>query len=234
MSLLEMEGVRGGYGDVDILNGVDLRIEPGEVVVVVGPNGAGKSTAMKAIFGIVRVRTGEVRFRGEDITGLAPDRIVRKGICYAPQTGNTFPSLSVEENLEMGGYVLEGDLRPRMERVYALFPALREKRRAPVRTLSGGQAQMVAIGRALMVEPSLLLLDEPTAGLSPRFMNQIFEIVRGINAEGVAVLMVEQNARQALAMADRGYVLVQGENRFEGTGPELLANREVAETFLGG
>lgn len=234
MSLLEMEAVRGGYGDMDILHGVDLRIDPGEVVVMVGPNGAGKSTAMKAIFGLVRIRGGRIRFHGEDITGLAPDRIVRKGICYAPQTGNTFPGLSVEENLEMGGYVLEGGLRQRIDRVYDLFPALREKRRAPVRTLSGGQAQMVAIGRALMVEPSLLLLDEPTAGLSPRFMDQIFTIVRDINAGGVAVLMVEQNARQALAMADRGYVLVQGENRFEGPGAELLQNREVAETFLGG
>ncbi len=233
--LLEMRDIRGGYSEADILNGVSLHVDAGEVVCIIGANGAGKSTAMKAVFGLVRIRGGSVRFKDEDITGLPADRIVRRGICYVPQTENVFPTLTVDENLDMGAFIRDGDLTSQKERIYEeLFPPLREKRRLPAGSLSGGQRQMVAMGRALMLEPSLLLLDEPTAGLSPLYMNQIFEIVKTVNATGVAILMVEQNARQALAIADRGYVLATGRNRFEDTGPNLLANREVAEMFLGG
>lgn len=234
MSLLAMQAVTGGYGEADVLHGVSLRVEPGEVVVIVGPNGAGKSTAMKAVFGLLRLRGGTITFDGQDITGWKPDRIVRRGICFVPQTDNVFPTLTVQENLEMGAYVRDDDIRPAMERVFALFPPLLEKRRQAAGTLSGGQRQMVAMGRALMLEPKLLLLDEPTAGLSPIFIDQIFEIVRQVNAAGIGILMVEQNAKQALAIADRGYVMAQGANRHEGSGAELLADREVAEMFLGG
>lgn len=233
--LLDMRDIRGGYSEADILNGVSLHVDAGEVVCIIGANGAGKSTAMKAVFGLVRIRGGSVRFKDEEITGLPADRIVRRGVCYVPQTENVFPTLTVDENLDMGAFIRDGDLTPQKERIYEeLFPPLREKRRVPAGSLSGGQRQMVAMGRALMLEPSLLLLDEPTAGLSPLYMNQIFEIVKTVNATGVAILMVEQNARQALAIADRGYVLATGRNRFEDTGPNLLANREVAEMFLGG
>jgi branched-chain amino acid transport system ATP-binding protein len=229
-----MRDVYGGYGGVDVLNGVSLAVAPGEIVVIIGPNGAGKSTAMKAVFGLVHVRQGEVRFDGNDITRTPTDRIVRLGVCYVPQTDNVFPSLTVHENLELGAFVRDDDYSAQLERVYELFPPLRERRRQPAGTLSGGQRQMVAMGRALMLDPKLLLLDEPTAGLSPLFIDQIFEIVRRINGLGISVLMVEQNARRALQMADRGYVLVMGRNRHEDTGPNLLANREVAEMFLGG
>lgn len=234
MSLLAMEAVTGGYGEADVLHAVSLRVEPGEVVVIVGPNGAGKSTAMKAVFGLLRLRGGRIRFDGQDITGWKPDRIVRRGICFVPQTDNVFPTLTVQENLEMGAYVRDDDIRPAMERVFALFPPLREKRRQAAGTLSGGQRQMVAMGRALMLEPKLLLLDEPTAGLSPLFIDQIFEIVKQVNAAGIGILMVEQNAKQALAIAGRGYVMAQGANRHEGSGAALLADRAVAEMFLGG
>ena len=234
MSLLAMERVTGGYGEADILHDLTMRVDPGEIVVIVGPNGAGKSTAMKAVFGLLTVRGGSIRFRDDDITGLKPDQIVRRGICYVPQVDNVFPTLSVHENLEMGAYLRRDDITASLERVYELFPPLREKKRLPAGSLSGGQRQMVAMGRALMLDPALLLLDEPTAGLSPKFMDQIFEIVRAVNKAGVAILMVEQNAKQALALAHRGYVLSTGRNRFEDTGPALLANREVAEMFLGG
>jgi branched-chain amino acid transport system ATP-binding protein len=233
--LLDMQDIRGGYTEADILNGVSLQVEAGEVVCIIGANGAGKSTAMKAVFGLVRIRGGSISFKGEDITGLAADRIVRRGICYVPQTENVFPTLTVDENLDMGAFIREDDGAAQKQRIYEeLFPPLKEKRRLPAGSLSGGQRQMVAMGRALMLEPSLLLLDEPTAGLSPLYMDQIFEIVKAVNATGVAILMVEQNARQALGIADRGYVLSTGRNRFEDTGPNLLANREVAEMFLGG
>lgn len=234
MSLLVMENVTGGYGEADILHNVSLRVEPQEIVVIVGPNGAGKSTAMKAIFGLLRLRAGKIIFDGQDITNWKPDRVVRRGICFVPQTDNVFPSLSVQENLEMGAFVRDDDIRPAMERVFELFPPLRAKRRQAAGTLSGGQRQMVAMGRALMLEPKLLLLDEPTAGLSPIFIDQIFEIVKQVNATGIGILMVEQNAKQALAIADRGYVMAQGANRHQGSGRDLLADREVAEMFLGG
>ena len=234
MTLLRAEGLVGGYGGNDILNGVDLSVAGHEIAVIVGPNGAGKSTAMKAIFGLLKLRLGRVRLDDEDITDEPPDRLVRRGMAYVPQERNVFPNLTVNENLEMGAFARRDDIRTALDQVYTLFPALREKRRQPAGELSGGQRQMVAIGRALMIEPRLLLLDEPTAGLSPRIIDEIFERVVAINKAGVGILMVEQNARQALAIAHTGYVLATGRNRFTDTGKALLANREVAESFLGG
>ncbi len=234
MSLLQVEEVCGGYGGVDILNGVDLRVEDGEIVVIVGPNGAGKSTAMKAVVGLVKVRQGHVRFDGHEVTGKRPDEVAKLRVCYVPQEKNVFPTLTVHENLEMGAFLRDDDYSKQLEAVYDIFPTLVEKRRQPAGSLSGGQRQMVAMGRALMLEPKLLLLDEPTAGLSPLFTDMIFDKVKEINATGVAILMVEQNAKDALALADRGYVLALGRNRHEDTGANLLANREVAEMFLGG
>jgi branched-chain amino acid transport system ATP-binding protein len=234
MSLLEVCDVYGGYGEVDILNGVSLRIEPGEIVAVIGPNGAGKSTAMKAVFGLVKVRRGTVLFEEAPITRLRPDQIVRQGICLVPQERNVFTSLTVHENLEMGAFIRSDDYSAQLARIYDLFPPLKEKRSQPAGSLSGGQRQMVAIGRALMLEPTLLLLDEPTAGLSPQFVELIFAKILEINADGVAILVVEQNAKEALRLAHRGYVLAMGRNRYEDTGANLLANREVAEMFLGG
>jgi len=229
-----MSDLTGGYGDADILHGVSLSVEPGEIVVIVGPNGAGKSTALKAVFGLVTVRGGRIGLNGTDLTGKRTDQIVRAGISFVPQTENVFPSLTVEENLEMGAYLRNDDIAPQKARVFELFPPLLEKRRQPAGTLSGGQRQMVAMGRALMLDPKLLLVDEPTAGLSPLFMDQIFSILKTINQTGVAILMVEQNAKQALAIADRGYVLATGQNRHEGSGRELLDDPAVAEMFLGG
>ncbi len=234
MSLLEIRGLHGGYGGADILKGIDLRVEDGEIVVIVGPNGAGKSTAMKSVFGLAQVRSGEIRFDGAGITRLRPDRLARLGIGYVPQESNVFPSLTVRENLDMGAFIRRDDISPQIERVFEIFPPLREKRSQRAGALSGGQRQMVAMGRALMLEPRLLLLDEPTAGLSPAFTDLIFEKIVEINRAGVSVLMVEQNARQALGIAHRGYVLALGSNRFEDSGANLLANREVAEMFLGG
>ncbi len=234
MSLLEAQSLYGGYGGVDILNGVDLRVEEGEIVVVIGPNGAGKSTAMKAIFGIVHVHHGKVVFSGEEITNIAPDKIARRGMGYVPQERNIFPNLTVHENLEMGAYIRKDDISGQFERVYAIFPDLWERMDEVAGVLSGGQRQMVAMGRAMMLEPRLLLLDEPTAGLAPKVVDEIFERIFEINRAGVSLLMVEQNARYALSLATRAYVLANGENRFEDTGPNLLANREVAESFLGG
>ncbi len=234
MSLLEATGMVGGYGGGDILNGVDLAVDAHEIAVVVGPNGAGKSTAMKAIFGLITMRQGRVAFGGETITNMAPDRLVGLGMAYVPQERNVFPNLSVHENLEMGAFTRRHDIGQVLDRVYALFPALAEKRRQPAGELSGGQRQQVAIGRALMIEPRLLMLDEPTAGLSPMVMDDIFERIVAINKTGVGILMVEQNARMALEIAHRGYVLATGRNRFTDTGANLLANREVAESFLGG
>ena len=233
-SVLELAGVTGGYGGGEILHGVSVRVAPSEIVVLIGPNGAGKSSVMNAVLGRLRIDAGRVRLAGRDITGVPPEQVVRQGVCYVPQTENVFPNLSVNENLEMGAYIRTDDFRPRIEEMYELFPPLAERRRAPAGTLSGGQRQMVAIAKALMVEPVILLLDEPTAGLSPRFRGDIFRVVREINARGTPILMVEQNARQALGIADRGYVLVDGRNRMEGTGPGLLADPDVGAMFLGG
>ncbi len=234
MPTLELRNVVGGYGDTQILHGVSITVDPGEIVVIIGPNGAGKSTAIKAVFGLLKLTGGQVFLDGEDITNTPPERVVRKGVCYVPQTANIFPSLSVEENLEMGAYVREDDFAPRLEDIYDLFPPLRERRRQAAGTLSGGQRQMVAMGKALMLEPRILLLDEPTAGLSPKYRGEIFSIIKTVHAAGTPILMVEQNAKQALRIADRGYVLVDGRNKYTGTGRELLEDREVAAMFLGG
>jgi branched-chain amino acid transport system ATP-binding protein len=233
-AVLELDDVVGGYGETQILHGVSLRVEPGEIVAIIGPNGAGKSTSMKAVFGLLRLSGGKVRLDGEDITNTPPDQVVKQGVCYVPQTSNIFPTLTVEENLEMGAYVRNDDIRPRLGEIYEMFPPLLEKRRQVAGTLSGGQRQMVAMGKALMLEPKILLVDEPTAGLSPKFRGEIFTIIRDINKTGTPILMVEQNAKQALSIAARGYVLVDGRNRLEDTGQSLLANQEVGEMFLGG
>jgi branched-chain amino acid transport system ATP-binding protein len=203
------------------------------VVVVIGPNGAGKSTALKSVFGLLNITKGRILLEDRDITGTPPERVVRQGVCYVPQTGNVFVNLSVQENLEMGAYVRRDDWRPRLAEIFAMFPDLAEKRRQAAGSLSGGQRQMVAMGKALMLEPRILLLDEPTAGLSPKYRGEIFQTVKRINASGVPILMVEQNARQALGIADRAYVPVDGENRHEGSGAALLADPEVARMFLG-
>ena len=232
--VLELDSVTGGYGGAEIIHDVSLRVGAAEIVVLIGPNGAGKSSVMNAVLGRLQIGGGRVRLAGNDITGVPPEQVVRQGVCYVPQTENVFPNLSVNENLEMGAYIRTDDFRPRIEEMYELFPPLAERRRAPAGTLSGGQRQMVAIAKALMVEPMILLLDEPTAGLSPRFRGDIFRVVREINARGIPILMVEQNARQALGIAHRGYVLVDGRNRLEGTGGGLLADPDVGAMFLGG
>jgi len=233
-ALLYTEEVVAGYvAEVDILNGVSIEIREGEIVTVVGPNGAGKSTLIKTIFGLLRPREGLVQFRGEDITGMRPHSIARRGMSYVPQLDNVFPSLTVEENLRMGA--LDGaTARERMERIYEFFPRLGERRRQAVGTMSGGERQMVAMGRALMPEPHVLLLDEPSAGLAPAFVDAIFERVEEVNRSGVTIVMVEQNARRALAMSHRGYVLDLGKDRFHGRGKELLEDPKVAELYLGG
>jgi len=228
------EAMTGGYGGADILHGCTIAVDKGQIAVIVGPNGAGKSTAMKAIFGMLTLREGHVRLNGEDITRLAPQARVRKGMGFVPQTSNIFPSMSVEENLEMGAFIRRDDVRETMEQVYALFPILRDKRRQAAGELSGGQRQQVAVGRALMTKPSVLMLDEPTAGVSPIVMDELFDRIIEIARTGISILMVEQNARQALEIADTGYVLVQGANRFTGTGRDLLADPEVRRSFLGG
>ena len=234
MPVLSIDNLSGGYGEADILHGVSLEINAGEIVVVIGPNGAGKSTAMKAVFGLLRLSGGSVHLAGEEITNMDPAEVVNKGVCYVPQTNNVFPTLTVHENLEMGAYIRKDDFRPRLEEIYKMFPPLAEKKRQAAGELSGGQRQMVAMGKALMLEPTLLMLDEPTAGLSPIYRNEIFQIVRQINDSGVPILMVEQNAKQSLAVASRGYVLVDGQNRTTGKGTDLLNDPEIATMFLGG
>ncbi len=230
------EGMTGGYGrsGPDILHECTIAVERGQIAVIVGPNGAGKSTAMKAMFGMLELRKGRVRLDGEDITGLSPQARVRKGMGFVPQTSNIFASMTVEENLEMGAFIREDDISETMEQVYELFPILREKRRQPAGELSGGQRQQVAVGRALMTRPKVLMLDEPTAGVSPIVMDELFDRIIEVSRTGIPILMVEQNARQALAIADRGYVLVQGRNAHTGSGRELLADPEVRRSFLGG
>jgi branched-chain amino acid transport system ATP-binding protein len=233
LALLEAQGLVGGYGGMDILNGVDLAVDAREIVVIIGANGAGKSTAMKALFGLVALRGGHVRFDGADVTGLAPNLLVARGMGYVPQERNVFRNLTVRENLEMGAILKPAAMARVMAQVFDLFPALGEKAKQPAGELSGGQRQMVAVGRALMAEPRLLMLDEPTAGLSPLVMEQIFERIVAINRAGIGILLVEQNARQALAIAHRGYVLATGRNRFTGTAEALLGNPEIGQSFLG-
>ncbi|SFV37133.1 branched-chain amino acid transport system ATP-binding protein [Devosia crocina] len=234
MPLIELKHVVGGYGGAPILNGVNIAIEKSDIGVIVGPNGAGKSTTLKAIFGLLKVTGGTIDFGGENIANSLPDKLVPKGLSFVPQEKNVFTSMSVEENLEMGAFTRRDDFSRTMQWVYGMFPVLAEKRRQPAGELSGGQRQMVAMGRALMSKPSLLMLDEPSAGLSPRYVIEIFETIQRVNKEGVGILMVEQNARQALAFASKGFVLAGGQNRFTGTGPELIADPEVAKSFLGG
>ncbi|TAN31223.1 MAG: ABC transporter ATP-binding protein [Castellaniella sp.] len=235
MPLLKVDTVTAGYGDTEILRGLSIRVEPQEVVSIIGPNGAGKSTLMKTIFGLLHPREGSIWFDGHDITQFAPHRIVRQGMCYVPQVANVFTSLTVEENLEMGAFPLgKADLTESKERVYAMFPKLRQRRRQLAGKMSGGERQMVAMGSALMLNPKLLLLDEPTAALSPKLVDEIFERIARISETGISVLMVEQNARQSLSMANRGYVLASGENRHEGTGKELLEDPNVGRLYLGG
>ena len=234
MPVLSIENLSGGYGEGDILHEISLEINTGEIVVVIGPNGAGKSTAMKAVFGLLRLSGGSVHLAGEEITNMDPAQVVNKGVCYVPQTNNVFPTLTVQENLEMGAYIRKDDFRPRLLEIYEMFPPLVEKKKQAAGELSGGQRQMVAMGKALMLEPTLLMLDEPTAGLSPIYRNEIFQIIRQINDSGVPILMVEQNAKQSLAVASRGYVLVDGQNRTTGKGTDLLNDPEIAKMFLGG
>ncbi|WP_029032778.1 ABC transporter ATP-binding protein [Salinarimonas rosea] len=234
MSFLSGAHMTGGYGGADILHDCTIGVEKGEIAVIVGPNGAGKSTAMKAIFGMLGLRQGTVTLDGRDIGGLSPQERVVAGMGFVPQTNNVFRALTVEENLEMGAYIRTDGYRETMEQVFSLFPILREKRRQPAGELSGGQRQQVAVGRALMTKPKVLMLDEPTAGVSPIVMDELFDKILDVAATGIAILMVEQNARQALEIADKGYVLVQGRNRYTDTGAALLADPEVRRTFLGG
>lgn len=230
------EAMTGGYGAVDILHNCTIAVEKGQIAVIVGPNGAGKSTAMKAVFGMLKLRGGHVRLDGEDITTLTPQARVRKGMGFVPQTHNIFTSMTVEENLEMGAFIREDEagIRATMAQVYDLFPILAQKRHQPAGELSGGQRQQVAVGRALMTQPKVLMLDEPTAGVSPIVMDELFDRIIEIARTGISILMVEQNARQALEIADKGYVLVQGANRFTDTGKALMADPEVRRSFLGG
>ncbi len=232
--ILAVENVFAGYvKDLDILQGVNFQIAPGELVAVIGPNGAGKSTLAKTIFGLLTPHTGSILFKGENIVGLKSDAIVQRGMCYVPQIANVFRSLTVEENLEMGAFVLNQPTQPLKEEIYTRFPKLAERRKQQAGTLSGGERQMLAMGRALMLKPSLLLLDEPSAALSPILVTSVLEQIREINRSGTAIVLVEQNARKALEMADRGYVLEAGKDRFEGRGVDLLNNPKVGELYLG-
>ena len=228
------EAMTGGYGPVDILHSCTIAVNKGEIAVIVGPNGAGKSTAMKAVFGMLNLRGGRVLLEGEDITKLSPQARVAKGMAFVPQTSNIFTSMTVEENLEMGAFLRRDDIRDTMDQIYSLFPILKAKRYQAAGELSGGQRQQVAVGRALMTQPKVLMLDEPTAGVSPIVMDELFDRIIEVARSGISILMVEQNARQALDIADKGYVLVQGANRFTDTGQALLADPEVRRSFLGG
>ncbi|HHP7231370.1 MAG TPA: ABC transporter ATP-binding protein [Xenococcaceae cyanobacterium] len=233
-NILEVKNVYAGYiQDLNILQGINFSVAPGELVAVIGPNGAGKSTLAKAIFGLLTPNQGTISFHGQDITGLKSNQIVKKGMCYVPQISNIFAALSVAENLEMGAFIRQGSLKSLKESIYQMFPRLAERRNQKAGTLSGGERQMLAMGRALMLDPDLLLLDEPSAALSPILVNDVFGQIKAINNLGKAIVLVEQNAKKALMMADRGYVLENGCDRFEGTGAALLNNPQVAELYLG-
>jgi branched-chain amino acid transport system ATP-binding protein len=235
MAYFEGENMTGGYGNgPNIINSCSVKVERGEIVSILGPNGAGKSTAMKAMLGLLNLKSGTIKIDGKDITKLTPQDRVKEGISFVPQTKNVFAGMTVEENLEMGAFLVLDDYRSVIDEIYSLFPILREKRNQLVGELSGGQRQQVALGRALMIRPSVLMLDEPTAGVSPIVMDELFDHIVKVKRTNVAILMVEQNAKQALNISDRGYVLVTGENRYSGTGQELLNNPEVRRSFLGG
>jgi len=235
MPLLKVDGVTSGYGDMEVLRDVSLAVEPGEIVSIIGPNGAGKSTVMKVVFGQLRPWQGRVELDGRDISRLPPYEIVTLGMCYVPQVANIFTDLTVEENLELGAFALAGrEVAARKARIYELFPRLKERARQEAGKMSGGERQMLAMGSALMLDPRLLLLDEPSAGLAPKMVDVIFERIIRVNRTGVAILMVEQNARESLKMAHRGYVMANGQNRVEGPGPELADDPDVARLYLGG
>ena len=228
------EKMTGGYGGPDIITSCTVNVNRGEIVTILGPNGAGKSTAMKAMLGLLNLKSGKVIIDGKDISKLTPQDRVKEGIAFVPQTRNVFTGLSVQENLEMGAYLREERFEKIIDEIYELFPILKEKKSQLVGELSGGQRQQVALGRALMIKPSVLMLDEPTAGVSPIVMDELFDHILKVKKTNVAIIMVEQNAKQALSIADRGYVLVTGENKFSGTGKELLNDPEVRRSFLGG
>lgn len=234
MALLEARDIVSGYGDVEILHEISMDVGADEIVCIIGPNGAGKSTFMKAVFGLLECWEGSVRYDDVEITDLRPDQITERGMCYVPQTENIFPTLSVQENLEMGAYILDEVPQETLRDVYDQFPILEERKHQRAESLSGGQQQMLAMGRALMVDPGLMLIDEPSAGLAPDLVDEVFERIVSINESGTAILMVEQNAKQALSNADRGYVLEMGENRFVDHAENLLDNEEVRELYLGG
>ena len=235
MAFFEGNKMTGGYGDgPDIINSCTINVNKGEIVAILGPNGAGKSTAMKAMLGLLNLKSGKVLIEGEDISKLSPQERVKKGISFVPQTRNVFAELTVRENLEVGAFLREDDVLKVIEEIYDLFPILRDKKDQVVGQLSGGQRQQVALGRALMIRPSVLMLDEPTAGVSPIVMDELFEHIVKVKKTDVAIIMVEQNAKQALSISDRGYILVTGENKFEGSGKELLNDPEVRRSFLGG
>jgi ABC-type branched-subunit amino acid transport system ATPase component len=234
VTVLEARDVVSGYGEVEILHGVSIRVEEEEIVTIIGPNGAGKSTLLKTVFGLLACKRGRVLFGGEDVTGQTPQTMVTKGMCYVPQSDNVFPSLTVQENLEMGAFIRRDNYRPKIEEVLALFPDVMERRHTRAGKLSGGQRQMLALARALMLEPSILLLDEPSASLAPNMVEMVFSKILDINRSGVAIVMVEQNARESLNLSDRGYVLAMGQNRLEGSGESLLKSVEVGRAYLGG
>ncbi len=234
MIILQIKDITVGYTEIDILHEVNINVPSGEIVSIIGPNGAGKSTLLKTIFGLLKPRHGKVTFKEWDITGLKPNMVVRKGISYVPQVDNVFPSMTIQENLEMGAFIRNDDYSLRLREVYELFPIMAERKKQKVGHLSGGQRQMVAMGRALMLDPEVLLLDEPSAGLAPVLVSGIFEKIKDINATGVAIIIVEQNAREALKMAHHGYVLATGRNVLDDRGDALLANQEVGRLYLGG
>ena len=234
MPFFSGENMTGGYGGADIINSCTITVNKGEIVAILGPNGAGKSTAMKAMLGLLTLKSGKISIDGKDISKLTPQDRVKEGISFVPQSRNVFTGLSVQENLEMGAFLREESVEEIIEEIFALFPILKEKKAQIVGELSGGQRQQVALGRALMTKPSVLMLDEPTAGVSPIVMDELFDHILKVKKTNVAIIMVEQNAKQALSIADRGYVLVTGENKFSGTGKELLNDPEVRRSFLGG
>ena len=234
MIILEVEKVTAGYSEIDILYDINLKVISGQIVSVIGPNGAGKSTLLKSVFGILKPRLGKITLKDEEISGLKPDKIAKRGVSYVPQVNNVFPSLTIEENLEMGAFIRDDDYSQRIEEIYDLFPVLGERKNQKAGQLSGGQRQMVAMGRALMLDPQVLLLDEPSAGLAPLLVASIFEKIVEINATGVSMIIVEQNAREALKMAHHGYVLAMGKNVLDDSGDALLNNDEVGRLYLGG